>query len=164
MQMILPIDEALAIATAVKPPPALLRSVTSAGAQLQLEVDLRQIPNPGTALRLAAAAVGTVTATLTFTGYDSGVATFQFSAQARGLPAHKIANHLTGPINSALTDCGLPEGLVEVRKGTGDPVLAIRVQDAVDARITGLTVTDFDLRGAAIFLGATITGGVQRVS
>lgn len=156
MQISLPLSEALALAAAKDPLPAVIRSVTADGASLLLDIDLRVVPDAPLALRVAATAVGTVAVTATFTGYSLGTATFEITAHARALPAHKLLNHLTGPIATALRGRGLPEGLVEVRKGDGEPVLAIHVQDAVTAKATGVTVTAFDVRDATAHVTLTV--------
>ena len=156
MEITLPLNEALALATAKEPLPAVVRSVTADGASLQLDIDLRVIPDAPLALRVAAAAVGTVAVTATFTGYALGTATFEITAHARALPAHKLLNHLTGPIAAALRGRGLPEGLVEVRKGDGEPVMAIHLQDAVVAKATGVTLTAFEVREATVFVTLTV--------
>jgi len=156
VQISLPLDEALALAAAKKPLPPFVRSLRCDGSTIVVEVDLRLVPDGGTALRLAAAAVGTVTATAVLTGYAGGVATFEVTAQARSIPAHKLLNHLTGPVNSALARQGLPEGLVEIRKGDGDPVVAVRVQEAVATKVTGVTLTDLAVHDGAVHVSARI--------
>jgi len=156
VQLSLPLDEALALAAAKKPLPPLVRSLRCEGSTIVVEVDLRLVPDGGTALRLAAAAVGTVTATAVLTGYAGGVATFEVTAQARSIPAHKLLNHLTGPVNTALARQGLPEGLVEIRKGDGDPVVAVRVQEAVATKVTGVTLTDLAVHDGAVHVSARI--------
>ena len=156
MQISLPLDEALALAAAKKPLPPFVRSLRCEGSTIVVEVDLRLVPDGGTALRLAAAAVGTVTATAVLTGYAGGVATFEVTAQARSIPAHKLLNHLTGPVNTALARQGLPEGLVEIRKGDGDPVVAVRVQEAIATKVTGVTLTDLAVHDGAVHVSARI--------
>lgn len=156
MQLSLPLDEALALAAAKKPLPPFVRSLRCEGSTIVVEGDLRLVPDGGTALRLAAAAVGTVTATAVLTGYAGGVATFEVTAQARSIPAHKLLNHLTGPVNTALARQGLPEGLVEIRKGDGDPVVAVRVQEAVATKVTGVTLTDLAVHDGAVHVSARI--------
>lgn len=156
MQISLPLDEALALAAATRPLPPFVRSLRCEGSTIVVEVDLRLVPDGGTALRLAAAAVGTVTATAVLTGYTGGVATFEVTAQARSIPAHKLLNHLTGPVNSALARQGLPEGLVEIRKGDGDPVVAVRVQEAVATKVSGVTLTDLAVHDGAVHVSARV--------
>lgn len=146
MEITLPMSEALALAAAKEPLPAVVRSVTADGDSLLVDIDLRVVPDAPLPLRVAAAALGTVAVTAKFTGYSLGTATFEITAHARALPAHKLLNHLTGPMASALRGRGLPEGLVEVRKGDGEPVMAVHLQDAVAAKATGVTVTGFDVR------------------
>ena len=157
MDITLPLSEALALATAKQPLPAVVRSVTADGASLLLDIDLRVIADAPLALRVAATAIGTVAVTATFTGYSLGSATFEITAHARALPAHKLLNHLTGPIASALRGRGLPEGLVEVRKGDGgDPVVAVHLQDAVAAKATGVTLTAFEVRDATAYVSLAV--------
>lgn len=152
MQITLPVTEAIALAVAKEPLPPVVRSVTAAGTSLLFDIDLRVIPDAPFALRVAAAAAGTVAVTATFAGFTLGVATFEIAVHARALPAHKLLNHLTGPLAAALTRRGLPAGLVEIRKGDGEPVLAVHVQAAVATMVTGVTVTDLDLRDATAYL------------
>ena len=156
MQITLPLSEAFALAAAKEPLPAVVRSVTADGATVLLDIDLRVIQDPPLALRVAAAAIGTVTVTATFTGYSLGTATFAIAAHARSLPAHKLLNHLTGPIDSALRRRGLPEGLVVVHKGDSEPVVAIHLQDAVTAKSTGITLTGFDIREATAYVDLAV--------
>ena len=156
MQISLPLSEALALAAAKNPLPAVIRSVTADGAALLLDIDLRVIPDAPLALRVAATAIGTAAVTATFTGYSLGTATFEIAAHARALPAHKLLNHLTGPIAAALRGRGLPESLVEVRKGDNEPVLAVHVQDAVAAKATGVTVIAFEIRDATAHMTLTV--------
>jgi hypothetical protein len=160
MQIVLPIHEAIALVRAVRPLPALVRSVEGTGSQVTIEVDLRLVPNASTALRLAAAAVGTVAASARFLTYAGGVATFEVTAQARSLPAHKLLNHVTGPVNAALTERGLPDGLVEVRKGDGEPILAVHIQEAVEAKAPGVTITGIEMHDGAVHVTADVADGV----
>ena len=156
MQLAIPFTEALALATARDPLPPLVRSVRTEGSVVHAEIDLRMIPDAPTALRLAAAAVGTVAVTARLSGFGDGVALVAVTAHARALPAHKLLGYLSGPIDDALRRQGLPPGLVEIRRGEGDPVLAIHVQDAVDTRATGITVTGLGLTEGVIYVAATV--------
>ncbi|PFG33713.1 hypothetical protein [Sanguibacter antarcticus] len=156
MQLVVSVSEALSLALARGPLPTVLRSVVADGSTIHAEIDLRAVPDPPTALRLAASALGTVSVALRFLAFDGAVATFEVSAQARALPAHKLLNYLVGPINRALTTEGLPDGLVEIRKGTGEPVLAIGVRDAVAAQVDGITLTALAVRDGAVHASATV--------
>lgn len=156
MQIVVSVAEALALALARGPLPPVVRSVTAEGSTVHAEIDLRAVPDPPAALRFAASALGTVAVSLLFTGYDGVVATFEVSAHARALPAHKLLNYVVGPINSALAAKGLPEGLVEIRKGLAEPVLAIGVRDAVAAQVEGVTLRALDVRDGAVHVTADI--------
>ena len=156
MQLAIPFTEALALATAREPLPPLVRSVRSEGSVVHAEIDLRAIPDAPTALRLAAAAVGTVLVTAQLQAFGDGVAIVAITAHARALPAHKLLGYLTGPIDDALRREGLPPGLVEVRRGEGDPVLAIRVQDAVNTKAQGILVTGLGLTDDVIYASANV--------
>ena len=156
MQIVVSVAEALSLALARGPLPAVVRSVVADGSTVRAEIDLRAVPDPPTALRLAASALGTVNVSLLYRGFDGAVATFEVSAHARALPAHKLLNYVVGPINSALAARGLPEGLVEIRKGAGEPILAIGVRDAVAAQVEGVTLTALDVRDGAVHATAEI--------
>lgn len=156
MQIAIPFTEALALATAREPLPPFVRGVRSEGSVIHAEVDLRQIPDAPTALRLAAAAVGTVAVTARLAEFSGGVATIAVTAHARALPAHKLLGFMSGPLDAALRKQGLPAGLVEIRPGEPDPVLAVRVQDAVAAMAEGVTVTGLGLSGDVIYVAAEI--------
>ena len=156
MQVAIPFTEALSLATAREPLPPLVRAVSIQGAVVHAEIDLRLIPNAPTALRFAAAAAGTVMVTARLTGFAAGVATIAVTAHARALPAHKLLGYLSGPIDDALRRQGLPPGLVEVRRGDGDPVLAVRVQDAVDTLASGVNVTSLGLSDDTIYAAVTV--------
>ena len=161
MRLEIPFTEALALATAREPLPPMVRSVHCTGSTIHAEVDLRLIPNAPTAVRLAAAAAGIVAATVTFAGYAQGVALLDVTAHARGLPAHKLLGYLVDPINAVLRRQGLPEGLVEIHRGSGDPVVAVRVQDALATRATGLQVTAIELTGAVLQVSVAVADTVR---
>lgn len=158
MELTLPVAEALALATARRPLPPMIRSVHGSGSTVHAEVDLGLVPEPSLALRLAAAAVGSVAVTAEVEEYADGVLTLRITAHARGLPAHTLLNHVIGPANAALRDAGLPDGLIEVRHGEeGHPLVVVRVQDAVDAQVSGVTVTGIALRDGAVHVTAYVT-------
>lgn len=156
MYVEIPVTEALALAAAREPLPPMVRSVRAEGATVHAEVDLHAIPDAPTALRWAATALGTVSVSATFTGYAEGVASLRITVHARSLPAHVFINPLVGPINNALKQRGLPDGLVELRHGEGEPVVRVGVQSAVDSKVTGVTVTGIDLRDGTACVRAEI--------
>jgi hypothetical protein len=139
----------------------MVRDLRCEGSTIHAEIDLREIPDPSTRLRLAAAAVGVVAVTVRFADYSAGVATLVVTAHARALPAHKLVPYLVGPINAALRDRGLPAGLVEVQRGETEPWIVIAVQRGLSAKVEGVTVTDLALRDAVIHVEATV--GALRV-
>ena len=156
MQVAIPFTEALALATAREPLPPLVRSLSAQGSVVHAEIDLHHIPNAPPALRFVASAVGTVALTARLTGYEEGVVTIAVTAHARALPAHKLLGYLSGPIEDALRRQGLPPRLVEVRRGEGDPVLVVHVQDAVDTKASGVTVTGLGLTDETIYAAVTL--------
>lgn len=157
MKLALRFPEAVALATAVNPLPPVIRSLDCAGDTLHAEIDLDAIPIRSFALQLAAAAAGTVTFTARFAEYSAGVATFVVTAHARGLPAHKLLPYLLDPVNKAMRDRGLPEGLIEIQRGETEPLVLINVQKAVETKASGVTVTSMQLQDAVIHVEATIS-------
>ena len=156
MKLALPFPEALSLATAEKPLPAVIRSVDCVGETLHAEIDLRALPTRSTVLRLAAAAAGTVTVTARFVGYTEGVAKFLVTAHARNLPAHKLLPYLLDPVENAMRERGLPEGLLQIHPGAAGPLVLIDAQKAIRTRASGVTVTSLQLRDAVIHAEATI--------
>lgn len=161
MQLALPFAEAIAVAVAKEPMPPMVRELRCEGSTIHADIDLREIPDPSTGLRLAAAAVGAVAVTVRFADYSDGVVTLVVTAHARALPAHKLVPYLVGPINAALRDRGLPPGLVEVQRGESEPWVVIAVQRAIEAKVEGVTVTSLELRDAVFHVEATV--GTLRV-
>ncbi len=156
MKLSLPFTEAIAIATASEPLPTMIQSLRCEGDTVLAEIDLGQIPDASTALRFAAAAAGTISITARFTGFSHGVATLAVTVHARALPAHKLLPMLVGPINNALRDNGLPDGLVTITRGDNEPLVFIDVQKAVASKANGVTVTELRLADAVIHVSADI--------
>lgn len=156
MRLTMTLTEALTLARAARPLPSLVRSISAEGSVIQVEVDLRQIPDPPAPLRLAAAAAGTVSVTAEMVEFTAGVATFRVTAHARALPAHKLLGHIADPLESALRRRGLPAGLVTVRRTPGDALVDVAVQAAVDARSAGLTVTDLAVQDGMVDVAVAV--------
>ena len=156
MHLDLPFDEALAVALSRGPFPPLVRTLRAEGSTVHVDVDLAQIPDASFAVKMAAAALGTVAVSGTVIGFEAGVVLVAVTFHARQLPAHTVLKHAIGPINDLLRARGLPEGLVEVRRGTETPVVAIAVQQAVDAKVEGVTVTALVLRDAVLSVTARV--------
>jgi hypothetical protein len=162
MKLALPFDEALALATIEKPLPPVLRALTCQGETVRAEIDLEALPTRSIALQLAALAAGTVTLTATFAGYADGVASFAISAHARTLPVHKLLPYLIDPLENALRERGLPEGLLRIARGDTAPLVLVDVQRAIETKTTGMTVTAFRLADAVLSVDATIGAIVLR--
>jgi hypothetical protein len=157
MNLAVPFSEALSLATAEKPLPPVIRALDCQGETITAEIDLEAIPSRSIALRLAAAAAGTVTVTARMVSYEAGVATFVLTAHARSLPAHKLVPFLLDPVNNAIRDRGLPGGLLQVQRGDeAGPLVLIDVQKAVETKASGVTVDDLQLVDAVIHADATI--------
>lgn len=156
MKLTLPFPEALAVATSERPLPPVIRSLRCEDATLHAEIDLDAIPIQSFALRLAAAAAGTMTVTARFAGFSAGVATFVITAHARGLPAHKLLPYLLDPVDKAMRDSGLPEGLLEIQRGESDPLVLVDVQKAIEIKASGVSVTHLDLLDAVFHVEAAV--------
>lgn len=156
MKITLPIAEALSLVRSMYRLPAMVGDVHGDGSTVHATIDPRNMPDASGTLRLAAQAAGPVAVAARFVAYDDGVATFAIAAQARGLPAHKLVNLISGRVNGALQRRGLPEGLVEVRKGDGGPILALHLQRAIDAKLEGVTLTGVELADGAALVEVTV--------
>jgi hypothetical protein len=156
MKLALPFREAMSLATAEKPLPPMIRSVDCVGDTLQAEIALDAIPSRSIALSLAAAVAGTVTVTARLAGYSEGVATFVLTAHALAMPVHKLLPFLLDPVNKAIRERGLPDGLVRVARGDAAPLVLIDVQQAVETKASGITMTNLQLVDAVLHAEATI--------
>lgn len=156
MQLAVPFDEAVALAAAKEPFPSMVRGLRCEGSTIHVDIDLREIPDPSTGLRLAAAAAGTVAVTVRFADYSEGVVTLVVTAHARTFPAHKLVPYLVGPLNAALRARGLPPGLVEIQRGESEPWIVIAVQRAISTKVEGVTLTGLGLRDAVLHVEATV--------
>jgi hypothetical protein len=156
MKLALPFPEALSLATAEKPLPPVLRSLTCVGDTIHAEVDPEALSIRSFAVRLATAAAGMVTVTARFGGYADGVVTFAVTAHARTLPVHKLLPFVLDPINKAVHDSGLPDGMVEIRHGEEGALVLIDVQKAVETKASGVTMQNLQLLDGVIHADALI--------
>lgn len=156
MKIELGFTEALAIANARQLVPPMVESLRCEGSTVFAEIDLGAIPTDSFGMRLALAAAGTVSVSGRLTGFADGIATVVITAHARGLPAHKLVPYLLDTVNGAIRDAGLPDGLVEIRRGDPDPIAIINVQRGVDTVVAGVTVTDVRLVDAIIHAEAEV--------
>jgi len=154
MRIELPVAEAIAFATVNSPLPPLVESISSEGSHVEAVIDLQLVPTTSFAMRLLSAAAGTVTVTATFAGYARGAAAFDITAEARGLPAHKLLPALLDRANQAITDSDVPAGLLELIDTASGPQLLVNVQHLVGQKVPGVTVTDIDLRDGVLHIEA----------
>ncbi|HEY3548675.1 MAG TPA: hypothetical protein VGK17_21585, partial [Propionicimonas sp.] len=135
MQLALHFTEALAVVTSQAPLPPMVQAVRAEGSTVHAEIDPARIPDASAAIRIAAAALGTVPVTARLAAYADGVATVEVTAHARGLPAHRLVPYLVGPITAMLRDQGLPDGLIEIERGETATLVRVQVQRAVDTKV-----------------------------
>lgn len=161
MRIEVTVDEAVRLARAVVPLPAMVlgvRPAGDAGDAVEVDLDAALLPGATGLVRLGAALAGRVTVTARFLGFADGDASFALAAQARGLTVDRLLNHLTGAIADALAAQGLPPDVVELRPGTDGPVLVAHAQAAVDARVTGVVVQAVDLRHGGATVDLAVPG------
>jgi hypothetical protein len=161
MELILTVDEALALAAEAGPLPPFLTAVRADGDVLHADIDLRALPSSSVALRLLAAAAGGVTVDARFASWSEGAATFTVRSASRSLPLHPLVNALTSTITAALRDRGLSDVLA-VRPGEREPLVVVQVQGALARAVEGVTITDLALRDGALRVRAEV-GRVRRV-
>lgn len=164
MRIELTIDEAVRIARAVAPVPAMVLAVRPAGDRgdtVEVDLDPALLPGASGLVRLGAALAGRVTVAARFLGFADGDASFALAAQARGFTVDRLLNHLTGAIADALAAQGLPPDVVELRPGADGPVLVAHAQAAVDARATGVVVQGLDLRAGRLTLDVSVEGDLH---
>ncbi|MGO1318181.1 MAG: hypothetical protein ACTMIR_14255 [Cellulomonadaceae bacterium] len=153
MRITLNAPEALFLALRGKPLPPGLENVQLRDDVVTAQLDLREI-STSRRLRLAAAAAGTVSLAARFESFAAGTATFALQAEARGLPAHKVLNLVTGHLDEALADglraAGLPAGLLTIDQGASGPCLLVRLDDAVQLVLPQAHVASFDVAAGQI--------------
>ena len=158
------VDEAVRLARAARPLPAMVlgvRAAGEAGDAVEVDLDPTLLPGASGLLRFGAALAGQVTVTARFLGFADGDATFALAAQARGLTVDRLLNHLTGAIAAALAAQGLPPDVVALHPGEEGPVLVAHAQAVVDARATGVVVQAVALRAGAATVTLTIPAEVH---
>ena len=163
MHIELTIDEAVHLARAVAPVPAMVLAVRAAGEDgdaVEVDLDPALLPGASGLVRFGAALAGRVTVTAQLLGFADGDASFAVAAQARGLTVDRLLNHLVGTITGALAAQGLPRDVVELRPGADGPVLVAHAQAAVDARATGVVVEDVALRAGRARVDLAVRGEV----
>ncbi|MGV8969791.1 MAG: hypothetical protein ACOH1J_05010 [Microbacteriaceae bacterium] len=154
MRIELPVSEAVAFARTRDVLPSMIESLTSEGSAIEIVIDLRLIPAENFAMKLFAAAAGTVTVTATFVGFTDGIATFDMGAEARGINADTLLSAMIGRANASIRDSDLPEGVVEFADSAVGTQLLINLQAILDDRMHGVTVSDVRLRNGVLSVEA----------
>jgi hypothetical protein len=153
----LTVTEAVEIARATGALPPFVRSVTGEGADVRVVVDLREVPDPPSALRLAARLVPVVRATLRVESVVAGTVVLAVEANAAGLPAHKLLGLAETPLRAALRAQGLPPEAVSVLP---DARVALDVQSLLAAALAdtlpGLELTGLEHADATLRLDARL--------
>jgi hypothetical protein len=156
MQLTLTFDEVVALATASSPLPPIVRSLSAEGEVVRAELDPLEVIT-GSLARIAAAAAGTISVVARFAGFSEGVASFEITATARGLPAHKLLPLVLDRVNAAIAENPSIAGIVTLEDGTEQPRVLIDLQEALSTRVPGIRVTGFDLRDATFLLEASVS-------
>lgn len=145
MQIVLPFPEALELATAERPLPAAVQSVSCRGNTVFVTLNPESVlPRP---LRAVAPKVRLE---LRFLRFQSGTATFELLTDVLSLPVHRLLNLITRALP-------LPEG-VRLEPGEKVPLLAVDVQRLINQQVSGLTLTEFYLHGGDLIAVATLHG------
>lgn len=161
MRVEVTVDEAVRLARAVVPVPAMVLGVRPAGETgdaVEVDLDPARLPGASGLVRLGAALAGRVTVTARFLGFTDGDASFALAAEARGFTVDRLLNHLSGTIAATLAAQGLPPDVVELRPGVDGPVLVAHAQAAVDARVSGVVVQGVELRGGTATVDLSVHG------
>ncbi|WP_435735408.1 hypothetical protein V5D56_11090 [Cellulosimicrobium sp. PMB13] len=157
MRIELTVTEAVDLARASGALPPFVRSVTGEGDDVRVVVDLREVPDPPSALRLAARLVPVVRGTLRVESFVAGTAVVAVEASAAGLPAHKLLGMAEGPLQGALRAKGLPGDAVRVLP---DARVALDVQALLAAGLAGtlpgLEITDLAYADGTLRAEATL--------
>ena len=156
MQLALPFAEAIAVAVAKEPLPPMVRDLRCEGSTIHADIDLRAIPDPSTAPAPRRGGGrhgrghGPVRRLLRRGGDARGDRARPGAprAQAGAVPRRPDQRRAAGPRPAP--------GLVEVQRGESEPWVVIAVQDAISAKVEGVTVTDLALRDAVFHVEATV--------
>ena len=158
MQIALPLDEALALATAAGPLPPMLLAVRADDATVEVDIDAGEALGGGGGLMgLMGKAAGTVTVAATFTSFSAGTAVFTIKAHARGLPVESLLGQAAGMIPGLARKAGLPPDVAELRMGgPRGPELVVHVQRGVDAKVSGVVVQDLVIQDGTAHVTARV--------
>ena len=161
MKLVLPVTEAVSLASAARKLPTMIKGVRAAGSAVEIDIDAGQVTGGSGLKGLLGKAAGTVTVTATFAGYQAGTALFGLKAHARGLSVEGMLGQFAGTLSRVVRRAGLPADAVELRSNDDGAELIVHVQRAVDAKVGGVTVQDLLIQDGQVLLDATV-GQVQR--
>ncbi|WP_069387397.1 hypothetical protein [Cellulosimicrobium cellulans] len=143
MRIELSVTEAVELARAAGALPPFVRTVTGEGEEVRVTLDLREVPDAPSALRLAARVVPVVRTSLRLESFVAGTAVVAVEAHAAGLPAHKLLKVGEGPLKAVLRSRGLPPEALRVLP---DARVALDVQalvaSAAGDRLPAVQITD----------------------
>jgi hypothetical protein len=162
MKLVLPVTEAVSLASAARPLPAMIKNVRAEGSAIEADIDAGQVTGGSGLKGLLGKAAGTVTVTATFTGYEAGTALFGLKAHARGLSVEGMLGQFAGTLTRVVRRAGLPADVVELRTTDDRAQLVVHVQRGVDAKVSGVLVQDLFVQDGQVHLDARI-GQVQPV-
>ena len=157
MQLNATFDEIVSLAKATTPLPPIVRSLTASGSTIFAKLDPLEVIT-GSLARIVAAAAGEIDVEARFAGFSHGVATFEVSATARGLPAHKLLPLLIDRVEKGIAENPAAAGLIEIRQTEHEPLVLIDVQKPLSARVPGMAVTALDVRDGSFFVEAGVEG------
>ncbi|WP_129337379.1 hypothetical protein [Cellulomonas endophytica] len=157
MQVRLPLTEALDAARSSGRLPSFVVGAAPTDDGVALRVDPQGVPGLSGAVRFAASLAGPVEVVVRWVGLADGDATFAITSHARALPLHTLANMLSTTLTGILRQRGLGD-LVEVRRGTEEPLLVVHVQRALDRQVPGARLVDLALAGGAAHVEVDLSG------
>lgn len=150
MKVEIGVDEAVALASVVRPLPPMVAAVRGRDDAVEVDIDLDQVPGLTGAQRLVARLAGTVTVVARLTGFTDGVATLDLDVVARGIPVEKVAGLLAARLTQALEDQGLPRGAVVLSQGPTGLTATAQVRTILAEHVDGVRVVALDLRAGTI--------------
>ncbi|WP_182112439.1 MULTISPECIES: hypothetical protein [unclassified Actinotalea] len=157
MRIELPLDEVLTLATTQGVVPPFVHGLRADGETLRLRVDAAEVMGRSGGLgRLLGGLAGEVPITARFTGWADGVVTLAVTAESRGIPLHRFMPLVENKIRERLRAAGLPDGVVEVRTGPSDPVIAVDTRRLLAAKVAGVVVTDVRVHDATLHVAAVL--------
>lgn len=141
MRIELSVEEAVALASAARPLPAVVTAVRGRGGTVEVDLDLRELPGLHGAQRLAARMAGTATLAARPATFADGVATLALDVAVRGLPVDKVVGLLADRLTPVIESQGLPPGAVVLTQGALGLTATVQVQRLLEEHVAGLRPT-----------------------